>query len=402
MDSSIITYCKKNKIVLFFLFLWLFRICFLTQGSRGSVAINKYVIIQILAIVALVLSVYGNHFSSFNLLKYKATFHFTILYLFGMLSVLWSIFPVMSIFLAFENLACLTAILYLSLKCTDIYQLERFFIYSIIFIIGMFFVKNMTIARMFHSVSYSSIAAMLTMYCLAEYTSRNRSNLNKNTLTIGLAFGIFTLIITTSGGAIFSTFITLFFFLILTPKKDLHTIFFIGCFIVCFLLLLGYHQEILGVLFPNKSSSSILTAHGRTVVWEMINEKTALRPLFGWGYAAVERILPIYCIDAHNAIIGVRGALGNIGCLYLLFSMCYILLYLFMKRNSFGYRGIFFGILCAFINSNTYNFLAGKAGPCSLTFQFLLAIGAAYNILGKKTAFPQPKADLNELVNENQ
>ncbi len=402
MDSSIITYCKKNKIVLFFLFVWLFRICFLTQGSRGSVAMNRYVIIQILAIVALTLSVYGNHFTSFNLLKYKATTHFTILYLFGMLSVLWSIFPVMSIFLAFENLACLTAILYLSLKCTDVYQLEKFFIYTIIFIICMFFVKNIVITRMLHSVSYSSIAAMLTMYCLAEYSSRNRSDLNANTLKLGLIFGIFTLVITTSGGAIFSTFITLFFFLCLSPKKDLHIIFFIGTFVVCFLLLLGYHQEILAVLFPNKSSTSILTAHGRTVVWEMINEKAALRPLFGWGYAAVERILPIYCIDAHNAIIGVRGSLGNIGCLYLLFAMCYMLLYLFVKRNTFGYRGIFFGILCAFINSNTYNFLAGKAGPCSLTFHFLLALGAAYNILGKRTAFPQPKADMNELVNENQ
>ena len=401
MNSSILTYCKKNKTVLLLLFIWLFRICFLTQENRGSVAINKYVIIQIITIFALALYLYGNHLSSFYLLKYNTTKHFTILYIFGMFSVIWSIFPGMSLYFAFENLVCLTAVLYLSINCTDVFQLERIFIYIVIFIISMFLVKNIVTTQIFHSVTYSSIAAMLTMYCLPELYSHNRTPRNSQTLKLGLVFGIFILIITSSSGAIFSTFLAMLVFLLQSQKTSLHTILFLFICIVFLLLILGYQQRILAVLFPNKSTVGILSAHGRTVVWGMINEKVAMKPLLGWGYAAVDRILPIYCTDAHNSIIGVRGSLGNIGCIYLIISMLYLLLYLYSKRNIFGYKGIFFAILCGFINSNTYNFLAGKAGSCSLTFHFLLVLGAVYHVLGKKKLpVPQSQADLNEVVND--
>lgn len=387
MDLPIIIYFQKNKRILLLLFLWLFRLCFLTQGNRGGVAINKYVIIQIITIMLLTLELYRSRFFPLILWKYNATKHFAFLYIFGMISILWSVFPLMSFYFAFENLICMTALMYLFLKCEDSYQLEKLFIYVIIIIISMFLVKNLLHFRTFHSVSYSSIAAMLTMYCLPELYFRYHQPRNMNILKTGLAFGIIILIITTSGGAIFSTFLSLLTFLFLTQKKSLRICLILGACAIGLLLVFGHQQEMLAVLFPNKSTQSIMTAHGRTVVWEMINDKVAMKPLLGWGYAAVERILPIYCIDAHNSIVGIRGSLGNIGCIYLIFSMFYILLYLFLKRKTFGYNGIFFAVICAFINSNTYNFLGAKAGPCPLTFQSLLVLGAAYYILNRRSEF---------------
>lgn len=325
-----------------------------------------------------------------NLLKYNPTKSFALLYIMGMISIIWSSFPLMSFFFAFENLVCMSALLYLALKCTNVYQLEKFFIYAIIFITGMFLLKTTLYFRSFHSVTYSSISAMLTMYCLPELYSQNRAIENTYLLKIGLIFGIFILIITTSSGAIFSTFLTLLIFLYLNKKSSWRIFFF---FCICTLLLLlvfGYQHKIMSVLFPNKSMVGILSAHGRTAVWEMINDKVAMKPLLGWGYAAVERILPIYCVDAHNSIIGVRGSLGNIGCIFLIITMLYLLLYFYSKRNSFGYKGIFFALLCAFINSNTTNFLASKAGPCALTFQCLLVLGAAYRIINQRMMHSLP------------
>ena len=384
MNSYIITYYKQNKAILLLLFLWLFRICFLTQGNIGGVVINKYVIIQIFAILALGILLFSKHYIPTILLKHNATKHFALLYIFGMLSILWSVFPMMSCFFALENLVCMTAIMYLSSKCSDIYELERLFIYAIICLIGMFLIKAVLITRSFHSVTYSSISAMLTMYCLPELYSHNRLPENTRTLKIGLALGIILLIMTTSGGAIFSTFLSLLVYLILGSKKSIRIVLLICLCGICILILLGYHQIILNILFPHKSTSSILSAHGRTTIWAMINDKVVERPLLGWGYAAVERILPIYCIDAHNSIIGVRGSLGNIGCIYLIFSMIYLLLYFHLKQYIIGYKGIFFAVLCAFINSNTSNFLASKAGPCAIVFQSLLVLGASFHYLNKK------------------
>ena len=395
MDSSIITYCKKNHIVLLLLFIWLFRLCFLTQGNKGGVAINKYVVIQIFVILLLALKLHAEKVTFWKLLNYNATKHFAFLYIFGMISIIWSIFPMMSFFFSFENLVCMTAILYLSLKFSDVYQLEKFFIYTIIFIISMFLVKGAFSFRSFHSVTYSSISAMLTMYCLVELCSHNRFNHNSKTLKTGLVFGIIILFLTTSGGAIFSVFLALFAFLLLSQKSTWRMLLFLAIGTICILIVLGYQQKILAVLFPNKSTESILTAHGRTVVWNMINEKVAIKPLLGWGYATVERILPIYCIDAHNSIIGIRGSLGNIGCIYLVFTMLYVLSYFHLQRKNFGFRGIFFAILCAFINSNTSKFLASKAGPCTFTFQFLLVLGAAYRILNQRMIPANGEVTLN-------
>ena len=384
MNSYITTYYKQNKPIILLLLLWLFRICFLTQGNRGGVAINKYVVIQIIAILALGMQLLSRHYTPKILLKYNATKHFAILYIFGMISILWSVFPLMSCFFALENLVCMTAIMYLSCKCTNVYELEKFFIYAIIFIIGMFFIKTILITKSFHSVTYSSISAMLTMYCLPELHSRNRLSDNSKTLKIGLAVGIIILFMTTSGGAIFSTFLTFLVYLILSKKLSLRLMLFISLLLLGLLIFFGYHQVILNILFPHKSTTGILTAHGRTRVWDMINVKVAEKPLLGWGYAAVERILPIYCIDAHNSIIGIRGSLGNIGCFYLIFSMIYVLGYFYINRDIIGYKGIFFAVLCAFINSNTSNFLASKAGPCAITFQSLLVLGAAFHYLSRK------------------
>ena len=279
----------------------------------------------------------------------------------------------------------MSTLLYLSFKCDDVYQLEKYFIYTTIFMTSMFLVKCLFGLATFHSITYSSISAMLTMYCLPELYSHNRQHDNTQILKTGLAFGIILLILTTSGGAIFSVFLSFFAFIILSQKASWRMILILSVVLLCFLLAFGYQQKILSVLFPHKSMISITTAHGRTYVWAMINDKVAEKPILGWGYATVERLLPIYCTDAHNSIIGIRGSLGNTGCIFLIFTMLYLLLYFYSKKNTFGYRGIFFAVLCAFINSNTSNFLAGKAGPCPLVFQFLLVLGAAYRILIRKT-----------------
>ncbi len=378
------TYYQRNKALIIPLSLWLFRICFLLQGNEGGVAINKFVLFQIFMIIIIFMNLCKVNFLPILLIRYSSTSGFALIYILGMASMLWSVLPLMSCFFAFENLVCMTVLLYLAQQCKDQFQLERIFIWSVISIICMFIIRNVTIGGTWHSVTYSTIAAMLTTYCLGEYNVKNRPDENVKMLRYGLASGIFILIITTSGGAMFSTAISLFALSLFAEKPAVRVFAFISIMILVIMWFSGATDKVLDILFPGKSMASIMSAHGRTVVWDMINEKVAERPILGWGYAAVERILPIYCVDAHNSIVGIRGSLGNVGCGLLIITMVMLMVDFYKNNTHFGYRGLMISTLCAFINSNTTNFLAAKAGPCALTFQFLLILGASYIEIGRR------------------
>ena len=375
-------YFRQNKPIILILFAWLFRLCFLLQGNAGGVSLNGFVLLQIALILTLFAILLSKGFYPILLLQLTSTRLMALIYLLGMLSLVWSVLPLMSCFFAFENLVIMTTLLYLAYKTNSVYQLERFFIGFIIAILIMFFIRTILLGGgYFHSVTYSTVAAMLTTYCLGEWKNEWRPEENNTTLRFGLFCGVFFLIITTSGGAIFSTFLSCFAIVAFTKNQFIRFLafFFIGIF-AC-LWFLGDSETVLSFLFPGKSTASITSAHGRTIIWNMIYEKIAERPWLGWGYAAVERVLPQYCTDAHNSLIGIRGSLGNIGCCMLIMTMLSQLVYLFHRTYLFGFKGLLIATICAFINSNTTAFLGAKASASALTFQFLLVLGAAYTSL---------------------
>ncbi|OQC16079.1 MAG: O-Antigen ligase [Lentisphaerae bacterium ADurb.Bin082] len=384
-------YFRQNRTLILLLFAWLFRLCFLLQGNYGSVAINKYVFLQIGLILALFFIMVSRNFYPSQLFLSPSTRPFAFIYFLGMVSILWSVLPLMSCFFAFENLVCMTVLLYLGLRCKDKFQLERFFIGMVIAILLMFFSRQCLLGGFyFHSVSYSTVAAMLTTYCLGEWGKSNRPRENITSLKMGLAFGAGFLILTTSGGAIFSAFLSCLVLVLFARNLSIRFLTFIFLCVFAYMWFSGNTDAVLSLLFPGKSMASIASAHGRAYVWEMIYEKIAERPWLGWGYAAVERVLPLYCVDAHNSLIGIRGSLGNVGFAGLIIAMLLQLLYLFKHSGHFGFKGLLVATVCAFINSNTTNFLASKAGASALTFQLLLVLGTVYSyFVVRETASPR-------------
>lgn len=378
-------YFRQNRSLILLLFAWLFRLCFLLQANYGSVAMNKYVILQIGLILAIFFILISKRFYPIQLYKYTFTRQFALIYILGMISCLWSVLPLMSCFFAFENLVCMMVLLYLVVRCKDKFQLERFYIGIVIAILLMFFSRQCLFGGFyFHSVSYSTVAAMLTTYCLGEWGKSNRPLENITSLKIGLLFGVCFLVLTTSGGAIFSTFLSCLVLVLFARNKSVRFLTFIFLCVFAYMWFSGETDAILSFLFPGKSMAAITSGHGRTYIWDMIYEKIAERPWLGWGYAAVERVLPLYCTDAHNSLIGIRGSLGNVGFASLIIAMLLQLFYLFRRSRLFGFKGLLVATVCAFINSNTTNFLASKAGPSALTFQLLLVLGAVYSFFAAK------------------
>lgn len=371
---------KQNKTILLLLFAWIFRVTFLLQGNNGSgVAINKYVFFQIFLILMMIIYLYKNKMTPFVMIKHPVTMGFSLLYILGMISICWSVMPLMSCYFAMENLILMTVLFFISMQCKNCYEVERLFIYFVLVLFSMFIIRSLLFVGGWHSVTYSSIAAMLFMYCLAEYSAMLRPIKNVKMLKIGLLLSGFILVITTSGGACFSAALSSIALAMFARQRTVRVISLIFLVLMGGLWFSGSTDIVLGLLFPGKSMISIQTGHGRAYIFELIFEKIEQRPWLGWGYAAVERILPFYCTDAHNSIIGIRGALGNIGCTVLILAMFSVSLYFYIYRERFGSKGLMVATLCAFINSNTSNFLGSKEGPCVLTFQFLLVLGVLYD-----------------------
>ncbi len=374
-------YFRQNKTIVLLIFAWIFRLSFLLQGNYGSVAINKYVFLQIALVTMMTVHLVKRGMTPFVLLKHSSTLGFTILYLMGMLSICWSVMPMMSCYFAFENLVLMTALLFIANQCNDCNQVERVFIWMILSILLLFILRTLTMGGSWHSVTYSTVAAMLFSYCMAEFGTAGRSRENKQVIKYGLIGAGFILVITTSGGACFSVALSSAAMVLFAQKRIIRILAFLFLVIMGILWFSGATDIVLDTLFAGKDLDSIYTAHGRTYIWELIYQKMAERPWLGWGYAAVERILPVYCTDAHNSIIGVRGSLGNMGCAVLVIAMLSVCLHYYRHSFTFGHKGLLIASICAFINSNSTNFLAAKGGPSALTFQYLLILGAAYSCL---------------------
>ena len=226
------SFYQQNKTIIILLSLWLFRICFLLQANDGGISINKFVIFQICMIIALFIYLCKEKFTPIILFKFSSTMGFASIYSLGMISIVWSVLPLMSCFFAFENLVCMTALLYLALQCKNNYQIEHIFICAVIAIISMYIIRNLTIGGSWHSVTYSTIAAILTTYCLGEYNTKNRPIENVKILRYGLVTGLAILGVTTSGGAIFSTGLSLFALSLFAEKSTIRVMALI-CIITC-------------------------------------------------------------------------------------------------------------------------------------------------------------------------
>ena len=300
---------------------------------------------------------------------------FALVFFMGICSITWGILPWMGCYFAFENLVMLSTIYYLASKTKNFYQLERYYLFANMLILGAFLFKCIAFrGGHFHSVSYSTVAGYLLVYSIGEYGEEGHPPENVRMLKWGMFWGILGLILTTSSGAIVSTFVAMFILVIYAKSPTLKFLALLAITILLFAYFSGSIEWVLSILFPGKSMASITTAHGRTVIWDMIFEKAAERPILGWGYASVERILPLYCTDAHNAVVGVIGSLGYVGGVILVLGMLSLIFYCLGNRSIKGMRGILAAAVCGLVNSNTSNFISAQAGLQSVSFLMVLVM----------------------------
>lgn len=359
---------SKYKWLLILFVLWLYRVDFISADGGGLA--KGLQVITIFGLLYLVLSnkksIVSYAYNRTNLPVQSVLW----LYTYAVISTLWALIPTFAFFLSFQNVVLIFVLLWVISLARDFIQMEKFLlIFSVL--VTLFEVVCIRILNsptlFIHYLSGGSAAAICIAYSVGELLANHRLNkerkkLLKNTLLISL----FILVTSTSSGANASAVFGFIVALFLSGK------FLYALLLLCFGLFLYLNPHLIETLIlmvmPGKTLDSLQSSSGRTALWDILYELAAQKPLFGWGYACIERAVTqtgFMASDAHNNYLGIYGSLGIVGCIFLAIQMLSSVVYALQRRMRPGYVGLTCAFCCAILNGYSYGFLSGKA--CSIT-----------------------------------
>lgn len=372
---------SKYKWILILFILWLYRVDFI-PADKGGIAKG----IQVITTFGMLFSVlkYWNNVVNFSYIKTNfATRSLLWLYSFAVASTIWAFIPTFAFFLSFQNIVLIFVLLWLYCLPRTFKSTERLFL-SISLIIALFEVITKRILDspnlFIHSLVGGSTSALLISYCVAELLNMKNKNKSrqlflKNTLLIALVI----LITSTSSGANASTIFGVAMAFLFSRK----IIYAIPLFIFSLFLYLypDLIETLLLMIMPGKSSATLTSASGRSALWEILLRMAAQKPILGWGYACIERVVTstgFLASDAHNNYLGIYGGLGIVGCFLLAVQFTSTVFTTFKYKKVSGYLGLFCATCCAILNGYSYGFLSGKACSITITYFSIVILSFIY------------------------
>lgn len=369
---------SKRTLIPLLLFLYTLRVVVLIRQQEDVTAVDTYSIVQVgiigLLVVALIIQRYL--VTVIKILMRSPLLYLILLYVLGMASYFWSAIPALSGYFAFQGLVLIIAIAVYLYRQMRVGRLERTVLMTGLVLLAMNVVGHMGIAQAgfnlesWHTNSYSAIAAMLAAYCIGELAS-NRTSLalkqNRRLLLASLCVALLFLGLGTSGGSNVA-FVAGLLVAALYSGRMAFKVVAVFLFAGVLIINMFYAETLFSLLFPGKTMESVENLTGRTSLWEFYLQMIEEKPLFGWGFAAPERLGQIYTTNTHNIVLAITASLG-------LFGLGLFTLYLIAvsRRALFGrYKAYYGGVVCALavglVNGMSVGFLASGAGPVFLAF----------------------------------
>lgn len=365
----------KYKWLLILFFLWLYRTDFVAADSGGFAKA-----LQVVTIFGMFMIVYSNRKNIINYTYNRtngAVRSLMVLYAYALLSTLWALIPTFAFFLSFQNLVLLFLFVWMFTRIDNFRDSEKIFLIgcaSVMLFEAIVYRMLRNPSFFIHSLVSGSSAALLFSYSIAEYLGMRKSDEKRRKMLRGCIFlSLIVLITSTSSGAnasaIFGFAMALFF-----SGHLFYSFLLFACALVLYLnpeLI----NKILLLIMPGKTMSIIESANGREDLWNILLELAAQKPIFGWGFACVERAVTqtgFMASDAHNNYLGIYGSLGIVGCVLLAWQLLNSLYVSFINRFKPGFLGLFCVVCCTILNGYSYGFLSGKA--CSMTVIYFAAV----------------------------
>lgn len=372
---------SKYKYIVFFFFLLLYRIEFMPDMGGGFSKMVQTV--ALFAIMILVLNycpqILTVSFSSTS----KSVSSCLLLYMLAVVSTLWAFIPAFALFLSVQNVVLILLFVWFFSLFDTFESLERsFLVVCVVLQLFQFFcTRYFTPALFVHFLPGASVAALTLSYCAGEYMNMKEMNVIRLQLFKYVAIvSLFNLVTCTSGGANAAVVCAIGAAMFFGNKK-------VYAFLLVFLgLFLFFNQQFVDdlilTLMPGKNLETIQSGNGRDAIWEAILNSVSSRPIYGWGFACVERtvsdvIRGQILSDAHNSYIGIYGGLGYIGCVFFGYHLFRMTMDIFPYIKYSGYLGLFSVFVCACVNMYSYGFLSGKA--CSTTMVYFMLVALTFH-----------------------
>ncbi len=345
--------------------------------------IDSLAIVQIVIVILIV--IFLLRYFSFVQLSVKYYLRtpfiwFILIYFVGILSTLWSKYPLYSFYRATEStiliFAIVTAFFWLSTGVIhEKYVLSLSILIIILGLIGMYrFVGFNLSLKAWHSNSYTAVAAMGFAYSAGEFLNRSRF-FEKRRFGNYLIFFLLILILGTSSGSFIAALFGLFTALFVNNRRRISFIILVVSVIA--LIVYGYSDILLKTIFTGKSASELENLSGRMYLWELYWQIFLANPVLGEGFAVTARINPLLpTTNTHNSFLAIATGMGIVGIIMFLMMLFAIFKFGISVRNydSLYSKGTFAALVTGIVNSMTISIIGEGWGGSQVVFTAFLTM----------------------------
>ena len=356
---------RPSRFEIFLLFLPLIRITIFLRGRTDFAAVDTFALFDIAAMFLV-----GFYLLCvFYRIPWRKLFEscmgwLLFYYVFCVFSFLWRLPGSSAPYIIYRAVSMNLMILYVFYVMSRFQDQKAAFdgLLRYIFIILLFgFIGHVKAnAGNLHTNAYSFTAAVLAALALTAVKTGERS---LSQVKGAVFFGILGVVLGTSTGSNIAFAMALCFIFCANRKT-------ISLFMVMLLPVIGvfiyefFFQELLLLLAPGKSIESLMTATGRTKVWEVYLDAWRQHPWLGYGFCIGEKAGSefgfMYTLSAHNGLISVLVNTGLSGVfIFGMFILSWVLSLLKQVSLSNKYA---FPVIAAFIVIMVNNMSAPTIG----------------------------------------
>lgn len=376
-------YKRRVNWMLFLITVFVFRITFLVRmrDSNSYTNLDAFNLIQIGSILALafLLFKYNKLYIRF---KNQSINYFSLLFILGILSGIWSTNLFYSSYRAFEAIvllmACISVLKYVSF---DFEFAEKFFM-RLLFTIGFLSFSgwlsrrtSFSIASM-HSNGYPITGAIIASYAFGALLEKEFYQKRKKIMKRYLLFGLVFMVAGTSLGSILAFLVAVSIVLAFSSKKNKNYIFLL--FIIALVVGLAVINAafIESLILVNKDVDELTSLNGRTRLWEIYLEMIYQKPIFGWGFDVLSReATEVYATNSHFFLISILGGLGLLGLSIFFIGFIKLIKELFRyKRYKFpSHIASITALGAAFVNGGSKGYIGEHVYAETIAFFLTLA-----------------------------